>query len=322
MSRRLCLRAFLLSFLLLTTGLDALAKGGNVEVGLLSDQSVVLPGRPFYVGVRMKIREGWHTYWKNPGDSGLPPRISWTLPEGFVAGPIEWPIPERFADQALMTYGYRREVLFPVRITPPMTIRADSVTIAGKIDWLECKDVCLPGSAALRLSLPVSAKPGVPGPDARALAAALARVPRPPAGWSLSAEAGPRAIALTFVPPTGITPRGAYFFVDQPLVTEHAAPQGFERAGDRYRVTMSPAVNASRNLARLTGVLIVGSSGALRPQNAVQVDVPVIWGGNPAPAPRQRAGLSVVAYAGVIGMVGLALALIMRGILSRKSKYT
>ena len=70
------------------------ASAGHVEASLISERASVAPGVPFHVGIRMKIRRGWHIYWKNPGDSGLPPRITWTLPKGFVAGPIEWPIPE------------------------------------------------------------------------------------------------------------------------------------------------------------------------------------------------------------------------------------
>jgi DsbC/DsbD-like thiol-disulfide interchange protein len=217
-----------------------------------------------------------------------------------------------------MTYGYRRGVLFPVRITPPKTIGADSVTVAGSIDWLECKDVCLAGSAALRLSLPVSEKAAASGRDVASLAAARARVPRSPSGWSFSAEAGQRAIALAFEPPAEIVPRGAYFFVDQPLVAEHAAPQGFERIDTGYRVTISSAPNASRNLARLTGVLVVEEGGLSKRRTAVQVDVPVSQG-SPAPAPvaPEPGGLPVATSAAfVIG--GLAVALLVRRMARRK----
>ncbi len=309
--------------LALTTARDAVAKGGNIEVSFLSEHAAVSPGRPFYVGVRMKIRDGWHTYWRNPGDSGLAPRIAWGLPDGFEAGPIEWPTPERHAEGDLMTFGYRREVLFPIRITPPLRIDADSVTIAATVDWLECKDVCMPGTAVLRLSLPVSANPAAPGPNASKIAAARSRVPAASVGWSFSAEAGPRTIAIAFVPPAGVSPRGAYFFADQPLITEHAAPQGFERADAGYRVTMSPAANAPGNLERLTGVLVVESGSLVRRRSAVQVDVPVRHGEPaPAPVPRERAGLSAVAYAVAAGIAGLALALIVLRKPRKKSNHT
>jgi DsbC/DsbD-like thiol-disulfide interchange protein len=315
----------------LTTARDAAAKGRNIEVSLVSEQAAVSPGRPFHVGVRMKIRDGWHTYWRNPGDSGLAPRIAWALPDGFEAGPIEWPVPERHAEGDLVTYGYSHEVTLPIRITPPQTIGTDSVMIAGTIDWLECKDVCMPGTAVLRLALPVSASPTGPGPGTSMIAAARSRLPAAPAGWSFSAEAGPRAIAIAFVPPAGVSSRSAYFFADQPLVTEHAAPQGFERTGAGYRVTMSPAANASGNLERLTGVLVVEGGGFLAPlksgflarRKAVQVDVPVRTGDpSPAPVPPERAGFPAAAYAVAAGIAGLALALFVLRKPRKQSNHT
>ena len=284
------------------------ASAANVEASLLSELSAVARSAPFYVGIRMKIRRGWHIYWKNPGDSGLPPRITWTLPKGFVAGPIEWPIPHRSAENDLMTYGYDRDVILPVRITPPRTLEGDSITIQGKLDWLECADVCVPGSTELRLSLAVSSGPAPPSPDAPALAAARARLPVSPEGWSFSAEAGPRAIALDFVPPKGIAPRGGYLFVDKPLVTEHAAPQGFERTGNGYRLTLLPAANAAGNLARLSGVLVIEDAGHFKNRIGVNLDVPVVPG-DPAPAPvkTERPGWPILAYAALLGIAGLGL---------------
>src|SRR2546427_4268365 len=91
----------------------------NVSVELLSERAAIEPGMPFRVGLLMRMRPGWHTYWKNPGDSGLPLRVTWNLPEGFSAGPIDWPTPERIPENGLMSYGYSRDVLIPIEITPP-----------------------------------------------------------------------------------------------------------------------------------------------------------------------------------------------------------
>jgi DsbC/DsbD-like thiol-disulfide interchange protein len=285
---------------------------GNVTVALVSEVAAIQPGRPFHVGVHMKMREGWHTYWKNPGDAGLPLRIVWRLPAGFVAGPIEWPAPEQIPAEPVMSYGYEREVLLPIEITPPKRFDRDSVTIAGVFDWLECKDVCLPGSAKLDLALPVRAGSPSPGPAAPLFAAARSRMPRAPAGWSLSAEAGPRAISLAVGAPPGFSARTAYVFLDQPLVTDFGIPQGFERTPGGYRVTMTPAPNAPRPPARLTGVLVLdGDAGAV--STALQIDVPVSPG-DPAPAPGQsrRGGWPKAAYAAIIGLFALGLALLLR----------
>jgi DsbC/DsbD-like thiol-disulfide interchange protein len=315
----------LLAVLFASTVRDASADAsGNISVALLSERAAVEPGVPFYVGLRMTMRQGWHTYWKNPGDSGLPVRITWNLPEGFSAGPIEWPAPERLPEKALMSYGYGRDVLIPIEITPPKHLAADSVTIAGKVEWLECKDICLPGSSALRLSLPVRPGPPAVGPASRSFARARSRIPGAPKGWSFSAKAGPRAVSLAFRAPQGMFLRGGYLFVDQPLVVDYAAAQGFERIAGGYRLTIPPAPNASGTLERLTGVLVVEGRAGSKPRTAVQVDVPVSPGDTePAPIPREQLRLpAVVAFAGAIGIVGLALALTARGILRRKSNHT
>jgi thiol:disulfide interchange protein DsbD len=289
-----------------------------VNVALVSELVSIQPGESFRVGLHMKMNRGWHTYWKQPGDAGLPLRIEWTLPAGFAAGPIEWPAPERIPTGDLMSYGYEHEVLLGVTITPPARVGTDSVTIAGTFDWLECKDVCLAGSAELEIALPVRAGPAKPGPAARLFADTRSRLPRPPEGRSLTATAGPRAIELSFRPPPGVTPSGGYLFVDQPLVAEHAAPQGFERAGDRYRLTVTPAENAAGPPKRITGVLVL--DGVSRTKgNAIAVDVEAIPG-DPAPArPQQRRSWpSWPLYAIVVGLLGLSLAIAWRRRASRR----
>jgi DsbC/DsbD-like thiol-disulfide interchange protein len=294
----------------LIAGVSSADASENVSATLLSERAAIEPGRPFHVGLLMKMRRGWHTYWKNPGDSGMPLRITWSLPAGFKAGPIEWPAPERIAEKDLMSYGYDGEVLIPVEITPPAHVVADSVTIAGTFEWLECKDICLPGSATLNISLPV--RPGQPAasPNARAFAKARSRIPTAPIGWSFAAEAGPRAISLGFHPPPGIGPRRGYLFVDQPLVADYAAPQGFERIEGGYRVTVRPAANASGTLDHVSGVLVV--EGGSTPRTAVQVNVP-LKAGDPAPARVQPEGTGIPTspYALASAIAGLGVALLL-----------
>lgn len=294
----------------------AVATGGgeNVDVTLLAEPGSVRAGEPFHIGLHMKMKRGWHTYWKQPGDAGLPLRIEWTLPPGFVAGPIEWPAPERIPTGELMSYGYEHEVLLAVAMTPPAQIETDSITIGGTFDWLECKEVCISGSAKLEITMPVGSAPPEPGRPARLFAEARSRLPRSPTGWSLAAATGPRAIELSFRPPTGVVPRGGYLFVDQPLVVAHAAPQGFERVGDRYRVTLTPAENAPEPPRRITGVLVL--DGVPRSKgNAIAVDVEAAPG-DPTPAPAQapatRPWPATSLYAIVAVMFALALAAALR----------
>jgi DsbC/DsbD-like thiol-disulfide interchange protein len=286
----------------------------NVSVALLAERAAVEPGRPLTVGLRMRMRRGWHTYWKNPGDSGMPLRITWNLPQGFSAGPIQWPAPERISENGLMSYGYSREVLIPIEITPPKRISVDSVTITGTFEWLECKDVCMPDSSVLRLSLPVRAGTPAATPAAGSFARARSRIPTASTGWSLAAQAGPRAISLAFRQPPGLSPRGAYLFIDQPLVADYAAAQELERTADGYRLTLQPDPNTSGKLERLTGVLVVEGLSGSNSGTAVQVDVPVTPG-DPAQAPvpparpRQPAALRVA----LLAIAGLGMVLFLLG---------
>jgi len=284
----------------------ATGRSENIDVALLSERVSVQPGQPFRVGLHMKMKRGWHTYWKHPGDAGLPLRIDWTLPPGFKAGAIEWPAPEPIPTGELMSYGYGHEVLLAVTITPPARVTADLVTIAGAFDWLECKEACLAGSAQLDVTLPVRSEPPRPGPSAPLFDRARARLPRSPEGWSLAATAGPRAIELRFRPPSGVRPNGGTFFVDEPLVVEYAAPQGFKRSSGWYRLTLVPAANAANPPRRLTGVLVLDGLDR-RKGSTIVVNVEAL-SGDPTPAPAQsprRNWPRVPLYATLVALIGI-----------------
>src|SRR4051812_32981700 len=90
-----------------------------IKPSLIADTTAITAGKPFTVGVIMKIEPGWHIYWQYAGASGTPPEIRWTLPAGFKAGPIQWPIPEAHTDALGVGFIYEKEVMFPVEITPP-----------------------------------------------------------------------------------------------------------------------------------------------------------------------------------------------------------
>ncbi len=136
----------------------------NVRAELLADVSAVKPGEPFWVGLRQTIRPKWHTYWKNPGDSGLPTEIAWKLPEGAKADPIVWPRPHLFDLSGVINYGFKDEATLLVRITPPANA-SGNFRLAAEANWLVCEDVCIPEDAKLELTLPVTAT-GAPAPPA------------------------------------------------------------------------------------------------------------------------------------------------------------
>lgn len=127
----------------------------HLEASLISRSNYVIPGQTLELALRLVPEEGWHTYWKNPGDTGLPTQIHWTLPKGFKAGDIEWPVPERIDYQELINFGYHGETWLLVPIAVPHVLSANQVTIAAKGKWLVCREVCIPAEAEFQLTLPV-----------------------------------------------------------------------------------------------------------------------------------------------------------------------
>ena len=126
-----------------------------VQASLLADTTAITSGKPFTVGLRLKMEPHWHTYWEYSGDAGLPTKIAWELPAGFKAGPIQWPLPEKISSPGdIENYGYSDEVVLLTEITPPAQLSAGNVTLKAKAEWLVCAAMCVPGSKALDLTLP------------------------------------------------------------------------------------------------------------------------------------------------------------------------
>jgi DsbC/DsbD-like thiol-disulfide interchange protein len=164
----------------------------RVQATAVADVASIAPGKPFKIGVEFKIDPGWHIYWINPGDSGLPTRLIPDLPAGYTAGPLEYPTPKRIALPGnIVNYGYEDDVLLTMTITPPATIAAgSSVTIPVRATWLVCKDDCVPGSSDLTVTLPIGdAKPST---DAQLFADWAKRMPKS------AAEAGFKSISTRY----------------------------------------------------------------------------------------------------------------------------
>ena len=148
---------------------QAVVTTDNVRAELLADVATVKPGEPFWVGLRQTIRPKWHTYWKNPGESGLPIEIKWTLPAGVTAEPIVWPTPHLFDVSGVINYGYQNETMLLVRLTPAAGLSGDALKLVAEANWLVCEDVCIPEGGKLEISLPIAATATPPPPATRAL---------------------------------------------------------------------------------------------------------------------------------------------------------
>ena len=139
----------------------------------------VAAGKPLWLALKIDHQPHWHTYWKNPGDSGLPTTLQWTLPAGVAAGSIQWPTPGRLPIGPLMNYGYEGTLLLPVAVTVPAGFNADTLGVKLRAEWLVCKDVCIPESGDFELQVPVQA---ATAGHAALFEATRAALPQPVAG--------------------------------------------------------------------------------------------------------------------------------------------
>lgn len=138
---------------------EAHAKVSNeqpyVTAKLLADTTAIQAGKPFKIGVQLTMKSGWHTYYKESGDAGLPTKITWKLPTGFTAGPILWQKPSKFNDSGIVTYGYKDKTLIGATITPPPNFSGTNADFKADVKWLSCAEICVPGGTSVSLSLPV-----------------------------------------------------------------------------------------------------------------------------------------------------------------------
>jgi DsbC/DsbD-like thiol-disulfide interchange protein len=253
-------------------GADAQPVGGrHVRTSLVAETDAVVPGQPLVVGFHLRMDPGWHTYWRNPGDSGLPTKARWELPEGFSAGELQWPRPIQFHTGPLVSYGYAHEVLHAVQIHVPASVGPGEVRLAARLSWLECKEACLPGKAELTLTLPVRAK-ARPGPQAALFEEARRLLPRAEPGWSFAAAARAASIDLTVRPPRGTALSRAYFYPVPRRLLDYSKPQPLAPVKGGYRLELSRDPNGAASVESLTGVLVVKTADDER---AIEVDVPV-----------------------------------------------
>jgi len=226
----------------------------NVEAELHSARSAVAPGETFTIVLRQNIREHWHTYWRNPGDSGEPTDLTWTAPPGASVGPLQWPTPEAIPFAMLVNYGYSGEVLFPITVTAPANARpGQTLSFTADAYWLVCADICIPEEAQLRFSVPVAAQ-GADNPDWSArIAEAVANLPKErPATYATIGADGLLSVALPMLGEV----RNPRFFPYSRDVMRNAEPQRPRVGESGLSFTLTPGVAENLGQAPLEGVVV------------------------------------------------------------------
>jgi thiol:disulfide interchange protein DsbD len=214
----------------------------NVKAHLVSEAGAIAPGQSFWVALEFTIRDGWHTYWRNPGDSGQATTLKWQLPPGFTAGDIVWTTPHRFEIPPLVNYGYAKHAVHLVNITAPRDLKPGTpIVLSAHASWLVCADVCIPEDADLQLKLPVSGPLGngqsggaIDPTDAALFTGARSELASPePAATTARIENGQLVIELgkewgATLPQI----KSLAFFPYDDGSIEYAAPQTLTRAPD------------------------------------------------------------------------------------------
>jgi thiol:disulfide interchange protein DsbD len=228
-----------------------------VRAELVAEQDGVVPGRAASFGLRLRHAPHWHTYWVMPGDAGLPTQLKWNLEPGYVAGPVQWPVPERLRVGELANYGYEGDVLLPVDVQVPASAPLGRIAkFAVRADWLVCNDLCIPGGADLSIALPIRTAAEVhPGPDAGAVAAARHLVPAPIALSAQQATLNGQHLRLEFSV-LGAPPHRLEFFPYDAGRIEAAADQVLKVQGQQIGLQMLAAVPVAGDFRSLRGVLV------------------------------------------------------------------
>ena len=246
------MRRLRLLILVALSGLAVLpALAAHTEARLLLDAEAARPGDTVIAGIELKMDSGWHTYWKNSGASGMPTTIKWTLPPGITAGEIQWPPPKKLPEEDLTTYIYEGETMLVVPLKLAADLKPGPLQIKGKVSWLECEVMCLPGDAEVTATLEIAAA-SKKSQNADLIATWQNRLPRPGDALSPSArwdspalpDSASRAFILQWTPAK--LPAEAEFFP--------YAFDGFEVEAPTERLTLEKnAVALRKKIKKLSG---------------------------------------------------------------------
>ncbi len=295
-----------LFWVLIFFGTSLVAQAAKTEARLILPAETARPGETVLVGVQLRMAPRWHTYWRNPGESGAPTKIDWTLPPGVKAGEILWPVPEKNLASGMTTYVYHDEVVLLVPLTLADNVPAGPLELKAKVSWLECEEACVPGKADVKATLNIGAA-AKPSADAALIETWKKRLPQnttalpPTVWWEKQTTNDTRSVIVEWSPVAELA--SADFFPYESST--------YEIAGD---TEMLPAVNGKARLRKivkklegewpgqLSGVLVQKTNS--KEANGYEVQAPI------AALGKSNSAATISASAGesksLLGMLGLA----------------
>jgi len=247
---------------------------------LVSEQRTVTDGKAFWVGWRIVRDEGWHTYWKHPGDVGVPPRIKWSLPDGMRAGELLYSPPQRVKMGKVGAHGNYGETLFLCKFEPIVPLERGSVVkISGKASWLACSRQCQPGFAELFIDIPVGEKIEYDPFWRPRFESFRETLPGdPPVGWRFRAVRKSGQIDLFLPPSLAVEAGGTCFFAFGRQVRSHG-PQVLRKGKSGWILSLKRSSWSSGKESELSGLLYRKEGwGVANTRNYIRVRVPLADG--------------------------------------------
>lgn len=233
----------------------------HVQAELVAERTALIAGSENWIALKLTPERGWHTYWRNPGDSGIPTNLRWRLPDAFAAGEILWPYPEKHSLGEVVNYGYGETTLHLVPLTVPAKASGD-VTLAAKAKWLVCNpEICIPGEADVELKTRVAAD-AKPDPDhAAAFAQARAHLPAK-VSWPAQFATDKTDFSMTLTADEIGSAASIEFYPYAKDLVNHAAAQRQQREGSALRLSQNLSAFFVSPPTTADGVVVVeGKSG-------------------------------------------------------------
>jgi thiol:disulfide interchange protein DsbD len=222
---------------------------GHADVSLVKYSSNNSQANELFIGIKMDMQKNWHTYWKNPGDSGGPIKVSWSLPDGITVSDIYWPTPKLIPYPPLMTYGYKDFVIFPFKVTYENFNELKNIN--ANIDFLICDDICVPEKAQIDTSFEKI-------PFSQELKKWISKVPY--VIFPILANQNENNLQLRFSFNDEI--ENIYFFIDQQDIVLHSKAQSLSKEKDNWLLSISTENNPKHN-EKLNGVIVINDESYL-----------------------------------------------------------
>ncbi len=264
-----------------------------VTAEIVADRNAGTPKAVYRVGIHLKHAPGWHTYWKFPGDSGYATNVTWQLPRHWEVTPLEWPIPQRQTTGPVTSYVYTGDVLLPFKLDIPWgTPYGTTATIRAKVEWLACKEQCVPGETELKFSVPVKVASD-PSEDAPLFDLTKRNTPETVRSDQIQAVIEENRLRIDFARLAGKIDRTVEFFPLEGDEIDLRAPVRLERKHGTTSLYLTAHPAFAERPTTLSGV-IVADGGPLTDGWAIRTTLPVSRGtvtaaeGAPRSAPTEE----------------------------------